>query len=343
MAGGTVAASFAAGLVHYAVSRGVERVRLMAEADASPAELEPPERRVALEKYLRLMRAAASLSGDPAFALRFGEEVDIREMSIAALLGQSLGSAMEAFEAVNRYGRLDADVEIEGPNRLELVREAGKLWIVDRRAHPNAAPELTESAFARMVCAGRRAGIEMPLREVHVTHSEPAYRREYERIFGVRVVFESRWNALRIDSGAMSQPIALQPAYAGRILAERADALLRDLDAGRSTQGKVEAVLRPLLRSGRADIASVASGLGVSRQTLYRRLRAEGTTYEQVLRALRLELAREYLADGARSVAEIGYALGFADGPSFSKAFKRWTGSSSTAHLPSARRMGPAP
>ena len=343
MAGGTVAASFAAGLVQYAASRGVERIRLMAQAGIAAAELETAERRVRLDQYLRLMRTAAILSGDAAFALRFGEDVDIREMSIVALIGQSLGSAMEAFDAVNRYARLDADVETDGPNRLELVHSAGWLWIVDRRAHPNAAPELTESAFARMVSAGRRAGIEMPLKEVHMTHPEPAYRREYERIFRVPVIFGSRWNALGIDSGAMAQPIALQPAYAGRILAERADALLRDLDSARSTRGQVEAALRTLLQNGRADIASVAARLGVSRQTLYRRLRAEGTSYEQVLRVLRLELARDYLADGARSVAEIGYSLGFADGPSFSKAFKRWTGSSPTAHLRSTRRSTPDP
>jgi len=333
MASGTVASSFAAGLIDYAASRGVGRARLMARAGVAADELEAPEQRVSLAKYMLLMRAAAQLSGDPAFALHFGEEVDIREMSIAALLGQSLGSAMEAFEVVNRYARLDADVEIDGGNRLELVSSAGKLWLVDRRANPNSTPELTESAFARMVSAGRRVGMEMPLREVHVTHAAPAYRQEYERVFGVPVVFASHWNALGMDEGAMAQPIALQPAYAGRILSQRADALLRDLDAARSTRGQVETVLRPLLRGGAAGVASVAGKLGVSRQTLYRRLRAEGTTYEQVSQELRLELARDYLADGKLSVVEIGYRLGFADGPSFSKAFKRWTGSSPAAQL----------
>jgi AraC-like DNA-binding protein len=333
MAGRTVAAAFAAGLADYAASRGVDRARLMACASVAPAELETAEQRVPLDKYIRLMRAAADLSDDPAFALRFGEEVDIREMSIVALLGQSLGSVMEAFEATNRYARLDADVETDGDNRFELVREAGKLWLVDRRANSNATPELTESAFARMVSAGRRAGIAMPLRAVHFTHAEPAYRQEYERIFGVPVTFGSRWNALNIDDGAMAQPVALQPALAGRILAQRADSLLRDLDAGRSTRGQVETVLRSLLRNSTASVASVAAKLGVSRQTLFRRLRAEGTSYERLLRALRQELARDYLADGTLSVAEIGCRLGYADGPSFSKAFKRWTGSTPSAAL----------
>ena len=47
---------------------------------------------------------------------------------------------------------------------IEVVRRDGKLWMVDRRPDPNAFPELTESSFARMVAAGRRAGIGLAAR-----------------------------------------------------------------------------------------------------------------------------------------------------------------------------------
>ena len=160
-----------------------------------------------------------------------------------------------------------------------------------------------------------------------MTHSEPAYRSEYERIFRVPVTFDSNWNALNLDEHAMIRRIGLQPAYAGHILAARADELLRELDASRTIRGEVETALRPLLANRNASIAVVAGQLGISRQTLYRRLKEEGTTFEEVRDKLRLQLARDYLADGKLSVSEVGYRLGFADAPTFSKAFKRWTGS----------------
>lgn len=331
MARGTVAAAFARGLIDYAASLGVDRDRLLASVAIAPDDLEPPERRVPLDQFVRLTRAARELSGDPAFALHFGEAVDLREMSIVALLGQSMETAMDAFAAVNRYASLDADLETDGPDRFTLVGKGGKLWLVDRRTNPNATPELTESVFARMVSAGRRVGMNIPLREVQVTHPDPGYRHEYERIFAVPVAFDSDWNALAIDPGAMSRPIALQPAYAGRILAERAEALLRDLHSSRSVRGEVEAALRPLLAGGEVTVERIATRLGASRQTLYRRLKAEGTTFEQVLQGLRLELAEASLADRTLSIPEIAFRLGFADGPSFSKAFKRWTGTSPAA------------
>lgn len=328
MAGASVAARVANGLIDFAVGEGVRRDPLLSAAGLSSGQLDTPDGRIPFAAYVRLMRSASQLCGDPAFALHFGEAVDIREMSIAALLGQSLGTAMDVLGAVNRYASLDIDVETEGDLRLELVPRAGKLWLVDRRSAPNAFPELTESAFARMVSAARRIGLEMPIRELHVTHPEPGYRSEYERIFRVPVRFGSDWNALALESGAMAQPIALQPAYAGDIIAARADSLLEQMRGAKTTAGAVQHALQSLFGEGKPSAAMIARKLGLSRTTLYRRLKAEGTSFDDILRSTRIERSRELLADGQLSVEEIGQRLGFADGPSFSKAFKRWTGSS---------------
>ncbi len=95
----------------------------------------------------------------------------------------------------------------------------------------------------------------------------------------------------------------------------------------REGRGRVESLLTPLLHTGGASVAVVAGELGVSRQTLFRRLRAEGTTFEQVLDELRRRLALQYLGEGRASVNETAYLLGFSEPAAFSRAFKRWTGS----------------
>ena len=66
----------------------------------------------------------------------------------------------------------------------------------------------------------------------------------------------------------------------------------------------------------------------MSRQTLYRRLRAEGTTFEEILDAKRRQLAIRYLGLDRSSVKAAAYRLGFSDPAAFSRAFKRWTGRS---------------
>ena len=91
---------------------------------------------------------------------------------------------------------------------------------------------------------------------------------------------------------------------------------------------RIEAHLEPLLASGDIGIESVARALGLSRQTLYRRLKAEGATFEQVLDGLRRRLALRFIEEQGMAVKEATWRLGFSDPAAFSRAFKRWTGRS---------------
>jgi AraC-like DNA-binding protein len=328
----TLGAGLVRGLLDFVATKGASPAALAAEAGIDPADLEDPDRRIAFEAYVALMRRAKAATGDPALALHFGEAVDIADLSIVALLGRG-ETPVEALAAFNRFSRLVVEVDAGGGDRYEIARRDGRLWMVDRRPDPNAFPELTESSFARMVTAGRRAGMDL-LREVHVTHKAPPWRAEYERIFAVPVMFESEWNALQVDDAVLSARSIPQPAYVQRVLHERAEVLLAELDRAKTLSARVEALLEPLLPGGGAGIAAVAARLGLSRQTLYRRLKAEGTTFEALLDGLRHRLALRQLEAGA-SIGEIAWQLGFSDRAAFSRAFKRWTGKG-----PGARRGG---
>ncbi len=95
-----------------------------------------------------------------------------------------------------------------------------------------------------------------------------------------------------------------------------------------SLRRRVEARLEPMLENGEATLDKLASELGMSRATLQRRLKAEGTSFEAILDGLRQRLARRYLRKENYSVKKTAYLLGFSDPAAFSRAFKRWTGQS---------------
>jgi len=90
----------------------------------------------------------------------------------------------------------------------------------------------------------------------------------------------------------------------------------------------VELHIEPLLGAGPIRVEEVARALGYSRQTLYRRLKAEGATFEEVLDGLRHRLALRLIRDEGLPVKEVAWRLGYSDPAAFSRAFKRWTGSS---------------
>jgi AraC-like DNA-binding protein len=331
MANPTIAAGFVGALMDLAVSKGASRRSLCERSGIDPEQLQDQDSRIALAKYVALMRAGQELCNDPALALHFGEAFEIAQMSIVGLLGMACETIGDAFAQVNRYERLMADVDgVPGGNRLVLLRENDEVWLVDTRSNPNVFPELTESGFARMICASRRMpGAEGSIKAVHVTHVAPAYRSEYDRIFQVPVVFGSDRNAmLMADDSWLTQRIPHPSRYVFGILSERAEALLKSLESATSTRGRVESLLIPILHTGDASMEGIADKLTVSRQTIFRRLKAEGTTFQKVLDELRHRMALLYLGEKRVSVNQTAYLVGFSDPAAFSRAFKRWTGSS---------------
>lgn len=335
MADFTVAAGVARGLLDYAVGRGADRGALLERSGLDPVALEDPDQRISSPTYVQLMRGAQDLTGDPGLALHWAEDVNLAKLSVVGLLGEASTTLLESFNQVRRYGRLVTDM---GEDRFEIVHIDGALWSVDRRPEPNAFPELTETTFGFMVCGSRVASPSTWLKAVHVTHPAPVHAAEYERVFGAPVTFASHWNALEIDPAFLTTPVNVQPRYVFGVLSKHADGLMEGLKASQTTRGRVESLIMPVLHTGEVGIDLIAGRLGLSRQTLYRRLKAEGVTFEQVLDALRHRLALDYLGNGRVSVNETAFLVGFSDAAAFSRAFKRWTG-----HSPRAARRAAAP
>jgi AraC-like DNA-binding protein len=83
-----------------------------------------------------------------------------------------------------------------------------------------------------------------------------------------------------------------------------------------------------MLRKGESVPAAeeIARLYNMSISTFRRRCREEGKSYKQIRESCLLELAREWLRSPDIDIEEVALMLGFGDGRSFRRAFKRWTG-----------------
>ena len=326
----TTSAGYTKALLDFAVKQGVDEVRLLQRAALQAEALEDQDARVPFARYIALTRAAKEETGNPALALEFGAASDFRKFSVVGLISYASATMMEALMQLNRYGKLVVELDGlgDGP-RFQLSSENGQRWMDDRRANPNDFHELTESTWSRFIVRSRE---DFPQHtyaiEAHVTHPAPAYRARYEELWQVPVTFGSRRNAIRSDPEWERVQIQPDNRYAFGVLTERGDALLAELEFSRAFRGRVEALIMPVLHTGEVSVDRIASKLGTSRQTLYRNLKSEGATFEQVLDELRHRLALEYLRGRRTSVNETAYLVGFSDPAAFSRAFKRWTGMS---------------
>ena len=324
----TAAAGVTRGLMDFAITHGADRDDLIRLSGMDPRLLVDPDAHVPFENYVALMKTAQRLCRDPALALHYAEKVDMSEVSIVGLLTHSCETMLDAFRQISRYNRLVYD----GPSYAErwqiLPAGDGGLWLQDNRDNPNAFPEATESAFGWMVCGPRLFDQTPFCRAVHVTHPKPPHSGEYTRIFRAPVFFGSDRNALLIDATWPSHRLAERKTYAFGVLNRHAEALLKTRESSATTRGRVEALLMSTLHSGEIAMESIAGKLGVTRQTLFRKLKAEGVTFEKLRDDLRRQMAEHYLNGKKVSVNETAYLVGFSEPAAFSRAFKRWTGKS---------------
>ncbi|MGH6950603.1 MAG: AraC family transcriptional regulator [Vitreimonas sp.] len=328
MAEATIAASFARSLLDFAVAKGADRGALLARSGIGEADWADEEQRLAFAKYMALMRAAKELTGDPALALHLGEAVDMADISIIGLISRTSSDFVEMWAQVNRFHRLGVDVEHAGETPFVVEREPAGVWVIDTRQLPGDFIEQWESFFVRAFCGVRRLTDRLTIREVHFRHRAPAYRAEYERIFRAPVFFESDRNAALLDEIWLSFTNPLASTYAFGALSSKAEAMLASLATAHSARAQVERLLLPMLHKGGVSVELIAQKMGVSRKTLFRRLKTEGVTFKQVLDALRHKMALDYLSARKTTVNETAYLVGFSDPAAFTRAFKRWTGMS---------------
>ena len=327
-ASATVSAGYASALLDLAVSHGAPREALLARAGITAADLADPDTRIPLTAFKTLMRAGKELSGEPMLGLLFGSTVRFNDLTIVGLITHAAPDMPEAFRQMNRYGRLviDTTAPSEG-DRFVISREGARAFIIDARKNPNEFPELTESTLGRFICGARYYFPNTPLYcSAEVTHAAPAYADDYERILGVPVTFSASRNAMEITEAFFTLRLSKTPRYVFGSISARADELMKALDAAQGVAARVEAIILPVLHTGDVTMDSVAARMGVSRQTLYRQLKAEGTSFDTLLDSLRHQMALHYLSGEKVSVNETAYLVGFSDPSSFSRAFHRWTG-----------------
>jgi AraC-like DNA-binding protein len=330
----TIAAGYAKALLNFAVSKGADRKLLIARSQIDPDSSDAQDDRVPLTNYIALMNVGIELCNEPALALQFGEAVSMPDVSIVGLICAAAETTGAARLQMNRYARLIVDEDAgRTAEVLDLVRNEAGVWLELNSKSYIGNARLIEASFAQCVIGARTllgsthefAHRPFP-RAVHFVHREPSYRAEYDRIFAAPLVFGSNKNALLIDEDFLSIKLPPTNRYVFGLLNERAEALLKNLESSKSIRARVESSLIPMLHTGEASMDAIATELGLSRQTLFRKLKAEGATYERVLDELRHRMAMDYLNGKKVSVNETAYLVGFSEPAAFSRAFKRWTG-----------------
>lgn len=157
--------------------------------------------------------------------------------------------------------------------------------------------------------------------------SSKAARDRFNSFFGTEVEFDSPQNMIVFNKQQIFEPLCTANPEI-RVLSEKMTAQYLEEYGSGQFRTIVRSHILTLLRSGRSSEENVAKALNMSCSSLSRRLRQEGVTYRQMLNETQRSLALQHLRDLSMPISEIGFRLGFEDLSSFSRSFRRWTGTS---------------
>ena len=177
------------------------------------------------------------------------------------------------------------------------------------------------------------AGRDWRASEVRLVCETPGDIGPYRRHFRTKMLFGAEQAAIVFPSAYLARPLAdANPAAYAKALK---DLERMDEASGSFLASKVLRVLRRHLVSSAGpdgiDLQKVAWIFAMHPRTLNRRLRDERTTFAALLAKARYEIARQLLRDTQLRISEISYLLGYAHSASFDKAFRRWSGMTSTS------------
>jgi AraC-like DNA-binding protein len=300
---------------------GIARRFALPEGAVGAAELALP-----VGKLCAIFDAAERAAGDPCLGLRAAAAFPRGAWGLAEFCSRSSPSVREGLRRIARYAPLCDDLTI-----VSFTEAPGGGTLEHRvRNQPLGLGRLGNEFLIATILFQLRAvaGPSCSPERAWFTHPKPGDLDELGRTLGTRrLAFGAPSNGMFFTPPALDMPIASSdPALLSVLEAYAEEAVAKRQRAGRPS-GDVRGGIGAALRAGRApNVEGVARALGLSARTLQRRLSEEGTSFQREVDAVREELARSYVLDGATSLDDVAASLGYADPSAFVRAFRRWTG-----------------
>lgn len=284
----------------------------------------PLEHRCQQAEYRGAFKRAVKLSRDPGFALRCGWLVSAQASHLVGPLVTHASSLRHAIHEIRQFQSLLFD---GGELHLRERGPGAELWI----AFPLAADvtdiflrEFLVAALVRLLSAF--GGCLAELHAANFEHARPAHHHAYTECFGGAERFGAEFSGLVFPVSRLDAPNPHYNPALQSIMHQIAEEHLTRLTSPATVGARLRAHLQRKPAGQVPSMEEAARALGLSSRSLRRRLGEEQTSFREVSQQLQRDTACRMLRCRDYSLQQISDALGFADAPSFSRAFRRWTG-----------------
>jgi AraC-like DNA-binding protein len=304
-------------------AEGISVRDLFARTGIDSAQLEDVHARISHRQRLAIYRNAKRLARRSDIGLLAGARQRISDYGIygyAMVSSRTFGdSLLFSLDHVTMAGPAVRQISFRIERATAILRSHGLDTLGDLL--PFAA-EFWRSSITALF--SRVLESPFPSKRMIFPFPAPIHWRNYERMFNCPIDFDADRMEWHFDAKVLDVPCPNANPITAKICQQVCDAVLAERPGESELVRRIRtACLNSPNRFPAA--AGIASELGLSLRTFYRRLAQEQLSYQSIVDGMRRSLAAELLENTHMGIDQIAERIGFADATSFRKAFKKWT------------------
>lgn len=326
----TVPVNFVRALLQAAGRRGCETEWLLLQVDISPELLTENKARIPAATYSQLVELIGAELQDEYCGL---VEQPTRPGSFAMICYGCIHCPTlgEFMERSCKFHSLTTEC-----SRMRIVSDGNKArYVFTPLAGTIDPPDLLSMSLLAIAhrLANWLIGQNIILDSVSLSFPRPDHAAAYNLLFRAPIHFDRDECSISFSANYLEMPVIQNEQSLEKFLQMPGAQMMASPDSSSSHVARVCNIIKTNVAAEFPDFEWVAGQLHTTTGTLRRRLREEGTSYQQLKDDLRRDTAIFNLSKGKMSIEEVAASVGFSEPTSFFRAFKRWTGVTPRAYI----------
>lgn len=209
-----------------------------------------------------------------------------------------------------------------------MILDGDKAELIFRLPYPDKDHKLLFAEMALLAwhryCSWLIAS-SIALTRVKFNYPPPQHVHEYHYLFPGEHEFNSEQLSIAFPAHYLSKQVKQNEGSLSSFIQCCPVELFRQYKSDYSLTSEIRHLLINDIESGLLTIDLVASALHMTSRTLMRRLKDEGTCFQQIKDVVRRDRAVMLLTQQTTPINMIAESVGFADPAAFTRAFRNWT------------------
>jgi AraC-like DNA-binding protein len=321
----TIACHYVKAALGGAIRRGFDADELLVKSGINPRLFASPTGRVSDSQMTRLVQRVWWVMADEFM----GFTRTPCKQGLFALVVDAVCRCDNLREVFNLGGRMYN--LINDDIHTELIENDDCALLNSRFAEPELDPDHFYQEFWLVIWhrfSSWLIGQQIPLLHARLAYAKPAHAAELSYLFPCPKTYDYQNNQLAFDTRYLNLPPIRSKTEIVNFLKHSPAGLMTIPGDDRSLKNKV---IMLILEQGKPQLTlpkinEVALHFHATPQTLHRKLKMEGTSYQRIKDGIRRDIAVTKLVKDRLPVKQVAEIVGFSEPRSFTRAFKHWTG-----------------